>query len=333
MGDMPVAALEARRDDITTRRARAVAVGLYLVIFLAWVIKIGIPTDSLLIFGWIWAATVAWNIQAPRRQHLEFVRDWWIPLAVLLVYLYSRGSADEVGLFSVHFTPPIEIDRWLFGGALPTQYLQDRWCGTECSYAVPPNWYDVTFTAWYYSHFLVAPTVAVVLWLRNRDSWLRFMRPYLAINVVGLIGYITVPTAPPWMASEEGLIPGGVRRLTGRGFAEIGLGGFHQQLANTGNPVAAMPSLHAGIGALVVMYGVYRLRTWWRWLLLAYPVIMSTMLVYYGEHYVIDILAGWAAAGLVLVGSHVWETRFNRIPDDEHQTAGAAATCRDTRDD
>ena len=36
---------------------------------------------------------------------------------------------------------------------------------------------------------------------------------------------------------------------------------------------------------------------------------MGFMLVYYAEHYVVDILAGWAAVAVVMVGASWWESR------------------------
>ena len=98
--------------------------------------------------------------------------------------------------------------------------------------------------------------------------------------------------APPWMASEEGSLHADVTRITGRGWHDIGLGRFDLVLQGVGNPVAAMPSLHAGITFLIAIYGIQRLRSPWRWLLVLYPLAMSTALVYYAEHYVIDVLAG-----------------------------------------
>ena len=53
-----------------------------------------------------------------------------------------------------------------------------------------------------------------------------------------------------------------------------------------------MPSLHAALAIFVAWYGIRRLRTGLRWLLLLYPLAMSFMLVYYAEHYVVDIVAG-----------------------------------------
>ena len=68
-----------------------------------------------------------------------------------------------------------------------------------------------------------------------------------------------------------------------------------------------MPSLHAGIAFLVAAYAIMRLRSWWRWLLVLYPVAMGVSLVYNAEHYVVDVLAGWLVAVLVLVGCAWWE--------------------------
>ena len=39
-------------------------------------------------------------------------------------------------------------------------------------------------------------------------------------------------------------------------------------------------------------------RPWWRVALMAYPVAMGFALVYTGEHYVSDVLAGWLYAGI-----------------------------------
>jgi membrane-associated phospholipid phosphatase len=40
---------------------------------------------------------------------------------------------------------------------------------------------------------------------------------------------------------------------------------------------------------------------WWRAVLLAFPLAMGVALVYLGEHYVVDVLAGWVLVGLSFV--------------------------------
>lgn len=286
--------------------ARPAAVTAYVVVLVLWTRRFGVPSDAVQVFGWLWLATISWNIEAPARSHLAFLRDWWVPLAVLVGYFYSRGLADELG-FAPHLTMPIPVDRWLGGGELPSYRLQEAWCGSPCDPGSSPQWYDVLFTSVYTTHFVFGLTLAMVLWLRNRVEWRRWMRRYIGANVGALVVYVLYPMAPPWMASEEGYLRHEVVRITHRGWADTDLGRFHLVLTGVGNPVAAMPSLHAGIAFLIAAYGIQRLRSRWRWLLLAYPIVMSTALVYDGEHYVIDILAGAVLAGLVLVASSWWE--------------------------
>jgi hypothetical protein len=299
--------IESRIPAATTRRpVRIGAMLVYAGLLLLWCTTLGIPNDTVQVFVWLWLGTIAWHIEAPARYHLNFLRDWWLPVVGLIVYFYSRGLTDELGL-PVHITMPIGVDEWLGGGVLPTQRLQEAWCGDPCLKTSPPAWYDVALTTVYASHFLTGLTIAAVLWVRERAEWLRWMRRYLVISFAALAIYIAYPMAPPWMASEQGYIGADLPRLTGRGWSDIGLGRFDLFLQGVGNPVAAMPSLHAGITFLVAMYGIWRLRSPLRWLLVLYPLAMSTALVYYAEHYVVDVVAGALLAAVVMAGVGLWE--------------------------
>lgn len=301
----------------TRRRARIAAMSAYAVALALWTELLGLPNDTVQIFLWLWLGTIAWNVDAPWRYHLGFLRDWWLPVLGLIVYFYSRGLTDELGL-PVHVTMPIHADEWLMGlfgvhDTTPTQQLQAAWCGEPCLKTSEPRWYDVFFTTVYASHFLAGLTIAAVLWVRNRTAWVQWMRRYLLINYGALVIYIVYPMAPPWMASEEGFL-GPVTRISSRGWHDIGLGRFDLVLQGVGNPVAAMPSLHAGITFLIAGYAVQKMRSPWRWMLLLYPLAMCVTLVYSGEHYVVDVLAGGALAGVVLAGSSWWERRHPPRP-------------------
>jgi membrane-associated phospholipid phosphatase len=302
--------LPARR---TRHKVRIAAMVGYAVLLGIWIDLLGIPNDTLQVFLWLWVGTIAWNIEAPPRFHLYFLRDWWLPVVGLVIYFYSRGLTDELGL-PVHITMPIRFDEWLGGGVTPTERLQDAWCGDPCTKETEPRWYDLFFTTVYATHFLAGLTIAAVLWVRNRRDWLMWMRRYVGINFGALAVYILYPMAPPWMASEQGYM-GEVTRITSRGWSDIGLDRIDLILHGVGNPVAAMPSLHAGISFLIAMYAVQRLHTLWRFVLLLYPVAMSTALVYFAEHYVIDVLAGGLLALLVLVAASAWERRRARTAD------------------
>ena len=290
----------------TPRSVRIAGVAVYLVALAGWVAVLGLPKQTLSAFLWIWLATIAWNIRAPWRTQLAFPRDWWPALAVLTLYLYSRGMADDLG-FPVHVIEPIEADRWLFGGIEPTEYLQANLCGVPCVRTMAPQWYDVVLTTVYYSFFFVPILTASVLWVRDRTAWVRFMRRYLSLSLLALVGYVTYPMAPPWMAARDGFLSANVDRITGRGWWDLGEIGIHETLSAVSNQVAAMPSLHAAVALFVSVFGINESRRRWRWLLLLYPVAMGFLLVYYAEHYVVDIIAGFTAAGLVLWGCSAWE--------------------------
>lgn len=295
-----------RPERATRPWTRSLAVITYVGALGAWTSALGVPSDAVQVFVWLWLATVCWNVEAPVRHHLGFLRDWWPPVALLVLYFYSRGLVDELG-FAPHVVMPIEVDLWFGRGELPSHTLQQAWCGSPCDPAGDPRWFDVLLTGVYTSHFLVGLTLAMVLWLVNRVQWRRWMRRYVGANLAALVVYVLYPMAPPWMASEEGYLADSVERITNRGFGETELSRFHLVLTGVGNPVAAMPSLHAGIAFLVAAFAVQTLRTRWRWLLLLYPLAMSVGLVYFGEHYVIDILAGALLAGVVLAAAAWWE--------------------------
>jgi membrane-associated phospholipid phosphatase len=302
-----------RTDDRRTTSVPGLVV--YATALTAYVVLFGLPKQPWLVVAWFWLALIAKDVRKPWREHVAFWRDWWIPVGLLVLYTYSRGLADQLG-FAVHFREPIDFDRSLFGGTLPTESLQHQLCGDPCRRSMPPRWYDVGLTTVYYSHFFVTPVVAAWLWLRDRTVWIGYMRRYMSLCAVALTGYVLYPMAPPWMAAREGEI-GHVARITGRGWYDLGHSGGatgQQRLSTVGNQVAAMPSLHTALALFAALFLISRLSSPYRWLLLLYPAAMSFLLVYYAEHYVLDVLAGYACVALVLGGWAWWERRSHRTP-------------------
>jgi hypothetical protein len=92
------------------------------------------------------------------------------------------------------------------------------------------------------------------------------------------------------------------------------------------NPVAAMPSLHAGYSMLFTWFFFKRTRRVWAKALLAlYPLVMAFTLVFGGEHYMIDILAGWVLAILAVELSdhfHDWR-QLRRVRATQSAEASA----------
>jgi hypothetical protein len=297
------------------RKRRIVGMLVWAAVFAIGVYFVGVPTsDPLIAFGWLWLATIAWRSDLPWRQHLLFLRDW-LPISLLLVvYNISRGYADR--LFAPHVTELVDADKWMFGwltgGLIPTSWLQDHLYRPGAV-----QWWEVAVTLVYVSHFLTVPTVAVVLWLRSRPQWARFMRRWFTLSVAGLITYFLYPAAPPWWASDRGYLPHAVTRISTSGWDAIGLHGAGNTLnalqVEASNPVAAMPSLHTAYAMMAVAFFLPMVRRRWWPLLLAYPLAMTFTLVYTAEHYVIDVLVGWVYVAatflLVSLAERRWPSR------------------------
>ncbi|MEK7409876.1 MAG: phosphatase PAP2 family protein, partial [Actinomycetota bacterium] len=101
--------------------------------------------------------------------------------------------------------------------------------------------------------------------------------------------------------------------ITARALSHMGLSTvsklFERGAAIT-NPVAALPSLHAAFALLVVLFFWSQMSWWLRVVLLLLPLSMGLCLVYFGEHYVTDILLGWLYVWLVLWVTNRWEHRM-----------------------
>ena len=234
-------------------------------------------------------------------------------VALLEIYNISRGSADN--FFAPHVQFMIDADEkmfgWLTGGRIPTIWLQQH-----LYHPGHVQWWEVVVTLIYVSHFLTVPTVAVVLWVRNRALSYRFMRRWITLSLAGLITYFLYPAAPPWWAAEHGALTEPVARISSNGFAAIGLHSAGNTLnalqADQSNPVAAMPSLHTAYAMMAVAFFLPMVAKRWWPLLLAYPLAMTFTLVYTGEHYVTDVLVGWLYVALTFAAVGLGERRWAR---------------------
>ncbi len=297
------------------RRNRVIAMAVWAGAFAIGWKFIGLPTDPVVTFVWLWAATIAWNNDRPLRSHLGFARDWVPIVIVLVLYNISRGYADNGAV--PHALEMIVGDRAMFGGQVPTVWLQDHLYDPDHIRV-----WDVLASWVYFSHFVMALTVAVVLWLRSRSLWASFMRRWIFLTLAGLATYFLYPAAPPWWGGKYGLIDP-VARLSARGWNAIGLHGAGSVLNHgqaLSNPVAAMPSLHGAFSLFVVAFFFTRVRKRWIPLLACYPLAMAFTLMYTGEHYMTDIVTGWVyvAGTFAIVGLlEFWWRRRQKTGDDE----------------
>lgn len=216
----------------------------------------------------------------------------WLPFAlVLAAYDLLRGHADGL-LFSTWYRPQLEADEILFGGNVPTVWLQERlWHG-----AADVRWYDYAAWAVYVSYFVATYLVAGVLWFLARPHFRRYAANVALLAGMAFVTFALFPAAPPWLASDVGLLPDTTRIIgpvTGEiPFLSLSFEGLYERGSEYANPVAAVPSLHAAYTLLVSVYLWRWAPRWAKPLLAAYPPAMAFALVYTAEHYVVDILLG-----------------------------------------
>ncbi len=227
-------------------------------------------------------------------------RRWSESWGVLLAYLVSmfffiqlRDAADETGL-PILTAYVIDWELWMFAGVTPSAWLQARIGGA----ASDPG-FAAVFAAIVHWTWFVFPHAAVLgVWLLARKYAWRVTIIVALTFYLGLALYFTVPTAPPWMAAEQGLISGVVRGMHAVGPSLLGEGLYawaFEAMAEP-NPTAAMPSLHFAASFVVVGVGLL-VRSWKVvGVALIYSAALAFSLVYLGEHYIADIMAGAAVA-------------------------------------
>ncbi|MDT2004447.1 inositol phosphorylceramide synthase [Rhodococcus opacus] len=283
----------------------------YLLALAVTIYTLGLPTDRIYQATWIVVGLVAFTIDRPWQEHLRVVRDWLPLVAALVVYDLSRGFAYRLGM-PVRAEELVSVESWLFGGAIPTVWLQEH--------LIAPTgelpWWTLLTGIVYTSHFIVPWVVAAVFYVYSRSVWSAYMRRVLLLSYLGLVTYILLPSVPPWLAAEGDVISGSVGRVAGFGFGVVPTDVSTRWLEAQSNPVAALPSLHAGFALLVaVALWPFAKNVWLRALLAAYPLAMAFVLVYGGEHYVVDVVAGWAYVGLATLLARAWEARTTALSD------------------
>jgi membrane-associated phospholipid phosphatase len=219
-------------------------------------------------------------------------RSIWSLLAFIVgffVFARIRSYGDNTGI-PIRIRYPVSIDHWLFNGQDPVTWLQHRLGQTNQLDAL-----DYFLVIVYISYFVVPPaTVLLLWWFRSRNFPLVGLA-IMATLYLGLAINFIVPTAPPWIAAEHGLLAE-IPRIVPRVLNSI-VPGIFKTGDNVGgaNDVAAMPSLHIAVVTVISYYFMTRGRVGIV-LGVLYILAMSFALVYLGEHYFSDIVAGIGVA-------------------------------------
>jgi membrane-associated phospholipid phosphatase len=293
------------------RTVRIAAPIAWLLASAAMVVTVGVPTSHDLVFAWFATGMVAVSVSTLRRSIRRLVIDWAPLMFVLFIYDQLRGVADGM-LVHTRELPQIRAEAFLFGRPIPTVWLQEHlWHGGD-----DLRWWDYATWFVYLTHFFVTLVVAAILWRWAHHHFARYASMICVLAMTGFATYLLYPAAPPWMAARDGSI-GEANRTIGVTWQHVPIthfGSLFEKGTRYANNVAAMPSLHAAYALLASLFLWGVLPKWTRPLLVLYPLAMAFSLVYGGEHYVVDCLAGWVfASASFLVVNWAFERRARRL--------------------
>jgi membrane-associated phospholipid phosphatase len=213
--------------------------------------------------------------------HLALQFAIW--LGFYAAYQVARGAADQsVDQAYDNGRRIIDLQRSL--GAmfeLPLQHAVEA-----SSFLI----HATSYTYWL-SQFAVVGLALLWTYFRAHDAFFRLRNTLILANLIGLVGYVAFPTAPPRMFPEAGFTDTLARHSSVTHDTSI--------VAFASNPYAAMPSLHSADALIVgvVMALVVR-RRWAKALWLAWPVWVWVSVMGTGNHFWLDIAAGIAVAAV-----------------------------------
>jgi hypothetical protein len=292
---------------------RRTALTIFCVYAIVWTRDNGILWDRLGIARAVAVFLACAFVGRPARQWGILAIDLLLYCAMWYAYETTRGAADGK-IFGIKFPLQVQsvrnIDRFLFFGHDPNVVLQDHF------WKASVHWYDKVASLTYFTHFIFVPIVMGALWATTHRQWARFMKRFATVLGVACLMFIILPTVPPWMAAKNYHLIPPLSRSAGRGFTAMGLHAAAVSWKNAldwGNAVAAMPSLHASFALMVPAFFLPWIKPrWLKAVVLLFPVLMLTSLVFLAELWVIDGLVGWAIVGGSFLFWNAFEDRQRR---------------------
>jgi len=283
-------------------RSRILAIGsaAYLALIFGVMLWRGISIEP----EWVVLALLLIAIALGRGR--SFVVDWIPFLILFLAYEEMRGFAAKTG-FEPHDLAGLE--RFVFFGNLPTLVLQHAFYHPGAV-----SWQDVVAMFFYFMHFPLPIVIGFVFWVRSREHYRHFVAALLLMCFTAFAVYLFFPSAPPWYQ-----FPHDVVKINNETVKYLWQGSYYvSEIYTSFNPnkFAAFPSLHAAFPALAAAYAWSRYRPL-AFGLIAWSLAVLLAIVYLGEHYVVDALAGYVfvafAYAVVEVASR-WLARRQKPP-------------------
>lgn len=240
----------------------------------------------------------------------SFTRKFIIGFSIFIVYwiIFDYMKALPNYTFNtVHIQDLYNAEKSIFGLNVAEKIItpNEYWIIHQAS------WLDLLTGIFYLCWIPVPLAFAGYLFLKNKLLFLHFSFTFVLVNFIGFIVYYIYPAAPPWYMQQygDGFIPTTAGNTAGLSRFDQLTGStiFQSLYAKSSNVFAAMPSLHSAYPLIVLYYGIKKkvglLMT------VIFTIVMVGIwfaAVYTSHHYILDVLAGIAAATLAIVIYQKW---------------------------
>ena len=251
------------------------------------------------------------------RDAILFAQQMW---AFVVIHELPYDDPDALRR-RLKIRYPIRVDRIIGRGTLPNTRLQRALMRPSEEVSTLDRALSFAHWAW----FLEPHSSLLYILKSDHPGFVRAARQMALCFDLGCAVYIAVPTAPPWWAAENGYTgdDGVHRRMLEVGEETWGRAWPRLYGSFDGNPWAAMPSLHFGasvLAAILLSESSPRAGAlgW------SYAGVLGLALVYLGEHYVVDLLAGLGLAASVRILEPLAQPLYDAISSSVQALEAAA---------
>ncbi|MBI4039442.1 phosphatase PAP2 family protein [Candidatus Daviesbacteria bacterium] len=275
----------------------------YIVILVIFMLanNISITPDRLVIFLLLGAVATG--------RVFSFLKNWAPFVLLLLSYEALRGFAWNIGLERVHASDIIEFEKTVLGNIYTVPLQAALYQPGQVA------WYDVAAAIFYFLHFAFPFAFAFWFWLKDLSRYWGYVTRLLVLSYAGWITYVIFPAMPPWLASQNQLLPP-VHKIITETLDKLLINFNISQvyLAITPNPIAAVPSLHAAYAWLAMLFTFQFFKKSVGIFFIGYSVVLWFLLIYTGEHYLVDLILGAVYATIThLVVGRLLAPRLHRF--------------------
>ncbi|MCP9486800.1 MAG: phosphatase PAP2 family protein [Gaiellaceae bacterium MAG52_C11] len=227
------------------------------------------------------------------RGWTHFLLQFAIWIGFYVVYQIARGAADQ------SVTQAFENGQWV----IDFQRSLDSMIELPLQRLVESSSLLIQVTSYTYwlSQFAVVGFALLYVYFRAHERFFRFRNTLIVANLIGLVGYVTFPTAPPRMFPQAGFTDTLAHHAAVTHDSSL--------IQFSANPYAAMPSLHScdalivGVVMALVVRSRFAKALWLAWPAWVWFSVMAT-----GNHFWLDIAAGIAVAAVA--AAIVYRRRF-----------------------